>query len=101
MSKSPMPVNFENADHRDKWILDNASYFTVIQRKNRRYARSELPNLKEAEQTATDMLATEPEARLMIYAVYDPAGVGSPGALTAYIKTVSKDMKVKRVHAVR
>lgn len=96
MTRSPMPLEFKNADQRDKWITDNADYFTVIQRKNRQYKRIESPNLPAAEKEAHKILAGDPEARLLIYAVYDPARVGSSGALSAYVKTMAfKDMETK------
>lgn len=96
MVKTPMPVDFPNADTRDKWIADNATYFTVMLRRNRRYVRTELADLKTAEQVARDAVALEPDMRLIIYAVYDPTGA-SP--LSAYVKTISiKDLGVHRAN---
>lgn len=75
--KELIPLNFRDADHRDKWIADNADYFTVIQRKNRQNLRTEKPTLAEAIAEAKAILAREPDARLVLYAVW--------GQMSAYV----------------
>ncbi len=87
MVSKPMPIDFPNADTRDKWITENASYFTVVMRRNMKTKRIEASSLKLAEQTAIKLIEENPDWRLLIYAVYDPTG-GSP--LSAYVKTVGR-----------
>lgn len=87
MAKSPMPIDFPNADSRDKWITENATYFTVVMRRNLKTKRIEASNLRLAEQVAAKLVEENPEWRLLIYAVYDPTG-DSP--LSAYVKTIGR-----------
>lgn len=63
------PLNFISSQERDKWIIENADYFTVIRRQNRRNQRFECQTLKNAIDTAESMVAADPEARFLIYAV--------------------------------
>jgi hypothetical protein len=81
MSKSPMPVHFRNADERDRWITDNADYFTVIRRQNLKTIRNEAPDLETARKLALGIIKDNPKVRLIIYAVH--------GQMSAYVKTLS------------
>ena len=66
----PFIPEFQKADERNKWIKDNASYFTVIKRKGRRYIREEQPTFDLAVQLAQKRLEQDSDSRYMIYAVY-------------------------------
>ena len=66
-----MPLNFPDEPTRRQWLIDNADYFTVIRRQNRKYEREEFHSLTGAEQAANRMVERDPSLRLMIYAVYD------------------------------
>lgn len=76
-----MPMNFRNADARDRWITVNADYFTVVRRKNRELLRLEFKTQDEAETAARAIIKGEPGARLLIYAVH--------GNMSAYVKTMA------------
>ena len=82
MARTPMPLDFKTADHRDRWIEDNADYFTLIRRQNLQNMRLQYRTKAEAEEAASAVVKQDPEARLLIYAVH--------GTMTAYIKTVAK-----------
>lgn len=81
MSKEP-PLNFSSIAERDKWITDNADYFSVIRRLNRHYSRYEFPTLAEAEAGAERMTSNDPEARYLIYAV--------AGRSDCWVKTITQ-----------
>ena len=73
---------FTSAEARNKFIVDNAEYFTVILRSNRRNYRSERKALAEATELAEAVLKKWPESRLMIYAV-----LGDSSTLTATVSS--------------
>lgn len=70
MAKTPMPLNFATADERDKWIIANAEYFTIIHRKDNHNIRTEVPTFDAVKPKAKAILEQYPTARLVIYAVY-------------------------------
>jgi hypothetical protein len=76
----PFIPEFKQATERNQWIVENASYFTVIRRYNRCYQREECPTFDAAEQFAQRIIKHDPSARFLIYAV-----AGQHDALTATI----------------
>jgi hypothetical protein len=87
MQAMPFIPEFNNYKERNKWIVDNAQYFTIILKKDRKYLRSERHTFDEAVALANQVLDQYPHARLMVYAV-----AGGHETLTA---TVSTD-RIKR-----
>lgn len=71
MSNIPYIPEFTKADDRNKWIVDNAKYFTIIRRQNARYEREERPTYEEAIKAAQSFVTRNPNARFLIYAVYN------------------------------
>ncbi len=70
MDEMPFIPEFTKAEDRNKWIKDNAQYFTVIRKRKRRYERDECWTLEEAVQLAQRRLAKDPYMQpLLIYAV--------------------------------
>lgn len=67
--RMPFIPEFREAAERNRWIITNAQYFTVIRRKNRSYLREECATMDEAEALAKRMLRDDPNARFLIYAV--------------------------------
>lgn len=78
--KAEMPLSFSSAEERAKWLMDNAEYFTVIQRKDMRNHRHEFPTLTQAEKEAGRMAETD-GGNFMIYAV-------GPMGYSTYVKTI-------------
>ena len=85
----PFIPEFSDANTRNKWIVDNATYFTIIRRKNRQYLREERPTFEEAEACAKKLLERDPHGRFLIYGVYE--------AIDALAATVSVDGTKKHV----
>ncbi len=83
----PFIPEFSKADERNKWILENSQYFTVICKRNRRYDRDECWSLEEAINLAQRRLLRDPLHPLLIYAV---AGGHDTLAATVYIDEVRK-----------
>jgi len=70
MNDVPFIPEFSKAEERNKWIKDNAQYFTVIRKRLRRYERDECWSLAEAVQLAQRRLERDPGKQpLLIYAV--------------------------------
>ena len=65
------PPTTSEKDRRE-WIIANADFFTIIERRDRRYIREEFKTLTDADQRAGEIMAERPEARLLIYAVASP-----------------------------
>ena len=79
----PYIPEFREAAARNKWIVEHATYFTIIRRQKRQYLREEKPSFEAAEKVAQRIVKRDATARLLIYAV-----AGIHDALTA---TVSVD----------
>jgi hypothetical protein len=84
----PYIPEFSHYKERNKWIVDNAQYFTVILRRDLRNYRAERFTLEEAIALANQVLEQYPHASPMIYAV-----AGGHDTLTA---TVSKEKGIQR-----
>ena len=70
MNKMPLIPEFSEYKQRNKWIKENADYFTVVRRRNRRYERYTAPSFEEATALAQKYLRGDTEnTRWMIYAV--------------------------------
>ena len=54
----------------EKWVKENAEYWTTIRRRNNHNERYEWPTQQAAEQAAQRMIEADPEARFMVYAVH-------------------------------
>ena len=67
--KMPFIPEFREAKERNKWIRDNAQYFTVIRRQDRRYERDEVYTFDEAVTLASNRIKRIPDLRFLIYAV--------------------------------
>ena len=74
---------FTSHIERDKWILDNADYFTTVYRKDRQYNRQEHKTLPEAEAAAKETVMQVDNICVLVYAVC--------GNSDAYVKTVTRD----------
>ena len=85
MTDMPFLPEFRQAKERSKWITENASYFTVIRRKNRSYLREEKPTLAEAVSYAQRLIERDQEYRFLIYA---GAGIHDTLAATVSIEGV-------------
>jgi hypothetical protein len=70
MAEMPFIPEFKEAKERSQWIINNAEYFTIIRRKNRRNLREEAKTLDEAIQIAQRMIAAEPDMNCLIYGVW-------------------------------
>jgi hypothetical protein len=65
-----MPLDFNGYKERNKWIKDNATEFSVVRRRNRRYERYSAPSFDEATALAQKYLQNDKEnSRWMIYAI--------------------------------
>jgi hypothetical protein len=70
MTDIPFIPEFSKADARNKWIMENAQYWTVIRKRKRRYERDECWSLEDAVKLAQRRLANDPHKQpLLIYAV--------------------------------
>jgi hypothetical protein len=63
------PLNFDTAIDRHNWIIQNADYFTTCRLFNRRYERTEHPDLETARSHAKELLKGNDSKPVMIYAV--------------------------------
>jgi len=54
----------------EKWVVENAEYWTAVRFHNRAYERHEQATQRGVERLAKRMVAKDPEARFMIYAVH-------------------------------
>ena len=61
--------DFKSEIERREWIINNASHFTVVRRRNRQYDKVEVPTLEEAKRTAAAWVAEIPDKVCLIYAV--------------------------------
>jgi hypothetical protein len=68
--RKPMdrPVNFENANERNAWIIQHADYFVACRLIDRKRERHEAKSLEEARNIAKALLK-ENKKPLLIYAV--------------------------------
>lgn len=87
MNTPPFIPEFSQYKERNKWIFENATYFTVIRRKHRAYLREEQPSYDDAVKYAKKQLEREPDSRFLIYAI--------TGWHDALVATVSKDSVVR------
>jgi hypothetical protein len=78
----PFIPEFSHYKERNKWIVDNAQYYSIILKRNGEYLRSERNTFEEAIVLANLVLEQHPHARLMVYAV-----VGGHDTLTATVST--------------
>lgn len=62
-------LDFKSEKERQKWVIDNAQYFTVVRFHNRRYERHEVKTLPEARALAHTLIGQYPGSRWLIYAV--------------------------------
>jgi hypothetical protein len=70
MTEMSFIPEFSKAEERNKWIKDNAQFWTVIRKRKRRYERDECWSLDEAVQLAQRRLERDPlKQPLLIYAV--------------------------------
>lgn len=77
-----MVPDFKSEPERQKWIIENANYFTIVRLKNRKYIRYETETLAGAHIVASGLVRDNPGTRWMIYAVHDQSDT--------YVCTVSK-----------
>lgn len=79
-----LKLSFESSQERERWIVDNADYFTVVRYQGplRGYERHEVPTLAAAHATARKLLAGGGKP-YMIYAV--------AGIYDCYVATVKPD----------
>jgi len=76
------PPDFKTDGERTAWIIQHAEYFTIIRRRGGKYERTESPLLCDAITLARSIVDEDPNARIMVYAVYGP--------YSAYVTTVCK-----------
>jgi hypothetical protein len=76
----PFLPEFSSYRERNKWIVENAQYFTIIMRHQRSNRRAERSTFDEAVSLANQVLEQYPEKHLMIYAV-----AGGHDTLTATV----------------
>ncbi len=74
--------DFSSDQERAAWIMANASYWTVVRFRNRRYQRVECPTHASARWLAEQMVREIPQARFLIYAVV--------GNQSTYVETVGE-----------
>lgn len=74
--------DFKTHAEHDKWVLENAEYFTVVITAYRARVRVEIPTLEKAREAAKGVLEDSSTKRCLIYAVC--------GVYSAYVETVSK-----------
>lgn len=80
MTEMPFIGEFSSYKERNKWIVENAQYFTIIMRHQRSNKRAERDTFEEAVALANRVLEQYPEKHLMIYAV-----AGGHDTLTATV----------------
>lgn len=78
----PEFMSFKSVVERDEHIITHADYFTTVRYRNRGYERQEHPSLGDAERYAKRMIAAEPEARFLVYAVQ--------GDSSAWVKNIMR-----------
>lgn len=66
---TPYIPEFTQYKDRNKWIIENAAYFTVIRRYKRRYQREERATLETAIELAQKLVQQDNTARFLIYGV--------------------------------
>lgn len=74
--------NFKTHKDHDKWVLENAEYFTVVVTAYRARVKIEVPTLERAREAAQGLVEDKGTERCLIYAVC--------GVYSAYVETVSK-----------
>lgn len=83
MTTMPFIPEFTEYKARNKWIFDNADYFTIYRRKGRSVEKEQYPSFDEAVARAQQLIQRHPDMRYLVYAI-----VGIHDALVA---TVSSD----------
>lgn len=63
------PLSFNSEKEKQRWVIENANYFTVVRFINRSYVRNEVSTLPEAEALASKLVKEYPGSRWLIYAV--------------------------------
>lgn len=66
---SERPVNFENANDRNAWIIQHADFFTAFRMLGRQRQRLEAKTIEGARQHAAHLLAENNSKPVLIYAV--------------------------------
>lgn len=66
---APFIPEFSEAAERSKWIVENAEYFTLIRRQNRRYERTEWHTLDGAIKAGQRVVERDQTARFLVYGV--------------------------------
>lgn len=69
------PLEFATEQERREWFIQNADYFTIIRRADRRNYRVEVSSLPLAETAAEGIVKKYPHAKLLIYAVVGASDV--------------------------
>ena len=62
------PLNFDDANQRNAWIIENAESFTAFRMLNRQRQRMDAASIDEARSMAKTMLIENPKP-VLIYAV--------------------------------
>ena len=83
----PYIPEFSGYKERNKWLFDNATYFTLFMRKNRTILKEEHRTWDEVEARAKKLVERKPDSRFLIYAVY--------GQSDTLVATISKDGVVR------
>lgn len=89
----PAIPEFSSYQEREKWLVANATHFTIVRRANRKTYRAEKPTLEQALAGARSIAKAHPTVRLLIYAIY--------GVHDCWCATVSKDGTEGPHHASR
>lgn len=76
--------DFPNEAARKIWFRENAEYFTIIYRKDKKNQRVEAPSLVAARTEAMRILQKQPTLHLLIYAVV--------GASDNYVETIQWEL---------
>ena len=74
--------DFKNHEEHDKWVIENADYFTAIGSAYRARARFEFETLEQAREMAHSIAKDAPNGHAIVYAVC--------GVYSAYVETVRK-----------
>ena len=63
------PIDFENSDQRNAWIIKHAEYFTTCRRIRMKLIRAEHRTIEEARKHAGELLKEDNSKPVLIYAV--------------------------------
>lgn len=87
MNTMPFLPEFSGYKERNKWLFENAGYFTLYMRKGRSILKEEHPTWDVVEQRAKKLIERKSDSRFLIYAVY--------GIHDTLVATISKDGTVR------